>query len=303
LQTANSDGPELREYQAILSQLRETWRLIESGDFATARIALARVASIIPKAKWLQPVGEQLESADRAMGQLKTSALGWMNVSPVAEADGRALPAGRINKSLQTPAVFMQPNEVLPSQMILHVDAVGSFLVLRQPQVVIGPISGSIVPDIALIAEPNLPALQVERIDDDYFLKSGGAVNGKLLNSGDRLELSPRCRLTFAVPSPASTSAVLDLSGARLPRSEIRRVILMDQDIIIGSGSNSHVQSNQVTEAIVLHIRQGQLFCQSRQPVLVNGQPVDSQSPLPLGANVKTAGVSFVMTRGSTDRR
>jgi len=106
---------------------------------------------------------------------------------------------------------------------------------------------------------------------------------GRLLASGECLDLSPRCRLTFRLPSPASTTAVLDLTGARLPRADIRRVILMDQDLIIGPGSASHVVATQLERPVVLHVSQGQLVCQGRD------------AGIPVGERVSVGGVSFVL--------
>jgi hypothetical protein len=198
--------------------------------------------------------------------------------------------------SFERPVVPMASTETLPSRFVLHVDAVGSFLVLRQAVVKIGPISGSIAADIALVAEPNLPLLTVERVEDDYFLRTGNSGKGKLLASDDRLELSPRCRLKFSLPSPVSTTAVLDLSGAKLPRIEIRRIILMDQDLIIGPNSASHVVASGMRESMVLHVRQDRLYCQTHQTVLVNDEMADLSRALPVGVSVKTDGLCFAVT-------
>jgi hypothetical protein len=174
-------------------------------------------------------------------------------------------------------------DETLPTKFILQVDGAGSFLVVRQPAVTIGPISSSRIPDIALIAEPATPVASLDRVEDDYFLRS--ATNGsKLLTSGDRISLSPRCRLTFSVPNPSSTSAVLDLTTGRFPRGDLRRVILLDRDIVIGPGATAHARADHVIEPVVLHVRDGRLWCRTVQ--------------VPVGSPTSVAGVSFVVTRG-----
>src|SRR5207249_1716458 len=125
---------------------------------------------------------------------------------------------------------------------------------------------------------PALPPIAIERVDDDYFLRarvsvSAGPAAGRLLAPGELLELSPRCRLTFQLPSAASTSAALDLTGARLPRSDVRRIILMDRDLVVGPSSAAHVTARELAENVVLHLSGDQLFCQSRGPLLIDGQP------------------------------
>jgi hypothetical protein len=169
-------------------------------------------------------------------------------------------------------------NEMLPSKFMIQVDGAGSFLVLTKSPATIGPISSSQIPDVALIAEPGAAVASIERIDDDYFHA------GKLLASGDRITISPRCRLAFSVPNPSSTTAVLDLTAGRFPRADLRRVILLDRELVIGPGSASHIRADQISEPIALHIRDGRLWCRSSQICVGKPQTV--------------AGASFVVTMG-----
>ena len=82
--------------------------------------------------------------------------------------------------------------------------------------------------------DASAPTITLSRSDEDYFLKADrpATVNEapcttRLLNSGDRIGLGTRCRLTFRRPSAASGTAVLDISGGRLPAAGIRQVILI----------------------------------------------------------------------------
>jgi hypothetical protein len=199
-------------------------------------------------------------------------------------------------------------SDVLPSRFIIRVDGAGTVLVFRDPIVTIGPISSSRTPDLGLVAEPGLPLATVERVEDDYFLRApvaiaagamGGGSGSKLLAPGDRIALSPRCRLTFAMPSPASTSAVLELSGARHPRADVRRVVLLDRDLILGPGGAAHVRVDHAAEPIVLHVRGGRLCCEGKPgtAVTIDGRPMDRHAGIPIGAHVQAGGVSFVVTR------
>jgi hypothetical protein len=190
----------------------------------------------------------------------------------------------------------------LPSKFTLRVEGAGSLCVFRQPVVTIGPISSSQQPDLGLLAEPGIPVATIERREDEYFIRGNAlAVNdrpgsGKLLASGDRIALSPRCRLSFALPSAASTTAVLDLTGSRFPTADVRRVILLDRDIILGAGLSTHVRVEGAEETVILHVRDGRLFCESKSPVEVNDGPMDRMTGIPMGAHVKVAGVSFVVS-------
>lgn len=189
--------------------------------------------------------------------------------------------------------------------MIL-VDGVGSFLVLTDRQVTIGPSGSSSAPEVALMAEAGAPPTTVERLDEDYFVSAERPVqvndrrtNRALLSNGDRIGLSHRCRLRFGLPHPASTSAVLDLSGTRLAAGDARRVILLDRDLVLGPGSSSHIRADRLADPVVLSVRDGRLSCRSAGPITVDDRLADPAAWIPMGAQVRTDALSFVVTPAS----
>jgi hypothetical protein len=52
----------------------------------------------------------------------------------------------------------------VPSRFVLQVDGAGSYLIVTQPRVVIGPVSSSRQPDVALLAEATTSVAMVERV-------------------------------------------------------------------------------------------------------------------------------------------
>jgi hypothetical protein len=188
---------------------------------------------------------------------------------------------------------------------MIQIDGAGTFYVLRAPLVTMGPVSSSRLPDVGLIAEPGAPVVSIERSEDDYFIRATSAIavndrptNSKLLTRGDRIAISPRCRLTFNLPNPASTSATVDLAGGRFPRGDVRRVILLDRDLIIGPGNGAHVRADHLTGNVMLVVRDGRLLVQSDAHVTVDGKPMDRLSGIPLGGHVDVGGtLSFVITQ------
>jgi len=48
---------------------------------------------------------------------------------------------------------------------------------------------------------------------------------------------------------------------------------------------------------VVLHVRDGRLFAQTTQPLLVGGHEVAPRTAVPVGTHVKAGSVSFVVTR------
>ena len=192
----------------------------------------------------------------------------------------------------------------MPSQFVLQVDGVGSFVVFREARVTVGPISSSARPMLALIADPNMPVVMLERVEGDYFVRSqtpvevnGQPVTEKLLSDGDHIALSPRCRIKFHLPNPASTTAVLTVSGARLNRPDIRELILMDRDILVGPYINDHIRTDQLKDPVTLFAQNGRLLCRAKESILVDGCNLDPSVGLALDKPVKIGRLSMVVAR------
>ena len=192
----------------------------------------------------------------------------------------------------------------MPSRFVLQVDGVGSFIVFRDARVTVGPISSSARPMLALMADPNLPVIMIERMEGDYFVRSqtpvevnGQAVTEKLLADGDRITLSPRCSVRFHLPNPASTTAVLTVSGARLSRPDIKQLILMDRDILIGPYANDHIRTEQLKEPVALFAQNGRLLCRAKESILVDGRGFDPNVGLAMDKRVEIGKVSLVVAR------
>jgi hypothetical protein len=186
---------------------------------------------------------------------------------------------------------------------VLQIDGVGSFFVLRDGRITVGPVSSSARPTVGLMADPNLPVATIDRAEDDYFIRSSRPVRvndatttDKLLVDGDRIALSPRCRMKFGIPNPASTTATLSLSSARLGRADVRRIILMDRDILIGPSAGNHIVSELLDETIALFAQNEQLLCKTKERILVDDKPVSPRAGLPIGRQIRIGQISLVLT-------
>ena len=89
---------------------------------------------------------------------------------------------------------------------------------------------------------------------------------------------------------------MLDLSGTRLPSGDVRRVILMDDSIVIGPGPLAHIRADQLPAPVVLYVRNGQLLARGPAPVFVNDQPMDEQAGIPMGARVRIGSMTMTAT-------
>jgi hypothetical protein len=321
---------ETQRLREAVSQCRLAWSHLDRCEPRQAEEVVRRVAALLPGAKWPTAIARQLRQAAELLDELRAGPLGLCGIqSNAGAAPARAAPPApqHVNGNGHRGAEAVQPSpprgpamlvnhvppplpngdrgaDAVPPRFVLQVDGAGSFLVVTQPRVLVGPVSSSRQPDVALLAEASASLAAIERVDEDYFLRAAGpmAVNGracggKMLANGDEVALSPRCRFTFRQPSAASTSAVIDLTGTRYPRADVRRVILLDRELVIGPGVGAHVRIDELTEKVVLHVKGGRLYAQTNQPVLVGGEEIAPRSAVPVGTHVKAGSVSFVVTR------
>jgi tetratricopeptide (TPR) repeat protein len=274
---------------------------------------LKKIKVICPNAGWLNSAIEQSLKAADILDELAASPLGLEMDSDSKENDGLYGKPVKRTVSHDEPTSPGIPNKVsgnphkefsLSSKFVMHVDGIGGFLVLRENKVTIGPVSSSVQPMVGLMADPNLPVAAIERIDDDYFIRSSSpihvnnvAVTDKLLADGDHIALSARCSMKFHIPNPASATAVLQLSGSRLGRADIRQVILMDRDILIGQNRGNHIQAESLEETITLFAQNERLLCKAREKVFVKDAPINPSEGIPVDKQVRIGQISFVITK------
>lgn len=147
-----------------------------------------------------------------------------------------------------SPIDSKQRNDATPIRnAILHVDGLGGLLLVRSDFVSIGTTASRGKYDVTLQTTGHPSSMRIVRQEDDYFLRSSQTliVNGRemsehLLSDGDRISVGKRGRLRFRRPVLASGSAVLEITGARLPRRSIRKVLLMDDSLLFG-GNGCHL--------------------------------------------------------------
>ena len=119
--------------------------------------------------------------------------------------------------------------------------------------------------------------------------------NKILLEDGDKISLSMRCRMKFNVPNAASASAVISLASARLPNADTRNIILMDREIIIGPGIKNHIRANQMKDQIVLFKQNGKLLCRTDQNIEVDEKRYDSRKGLTINKPITIGKMSLVI--------
>ncbi|MBE0534695.1 MAG: hypothetical protein IH624_03435 [Phycisphaerae bacterium] len=305
---------ELRQLQDAVTMCRRAAAAVSTGQAREALALLGRLSLVLPEAKWADAAREHARRCAEAFEALSAGPLGFVEsgrVCAAVEADEPkpAAAAAEPESAVQAQAASEGRaafETAIPSRFLLQVDGVGAYLVLRDNPVTVGPISSSRRPAVALIEGANVPAATIERQDEDYFLTADAPIGvgemvltKKLLAHGDKIALSPRCRMKFEIPNAASNTAVLALSSAKLSRQDVNHVILMDRDILIGSGATHHVRTRDGRDALVLFVRDGRLYGRTQQAVIVDGREQDARQALPVGVPFRIGTLSMVITSAS----
>ncbi len=306
----NGDSEEIAELRRALTQCHQAGELLAAGQPGAALPLLRKVKTMYPSAKWLDKALADIRQAADALEELDAGPLG-LSIADAAGSRQQAMEGGRMEEPARyetAPDARIRPNNVgtacLPSEFVMQLDGIGSYLVFRDDRLTVGPISSSARPMLGLMAEPNLPVISIERVDEDYFVRSentiqvnGQPVTEKLLADGDAIALSARCRLRFRRPNPASTTAVLLLSGARLGRPDIRHILLMGRDILVGPYTNHHIQTEHLDETITFFEQNERLLCRASQPVTVGDGPMQPEHGLILDQPIRIGRLSMVLAK------
>jgi hypothetical protein len=310
------DGEEITDLRIALTHCHQAAEFVADGRAAEALPLLRRVKTICPSAKWLDKTMNDIRQAAEALEELNAGPLG-LSIADAAAAQDKTprtevgWASAHAAESPESPArhglkpILQEDSSPdLPSQFVMQMDGVGSFMVFRESRVTVGSISSSARPTLGLIAEPDLPMITIERMDGDYFIRAdkpieinGQALTERLLADGDRIALSPRCRLRFGLPNPASTTAVLTLTGAKLSRPDIRQVILMGRDILAGPYTNNHIQSEQLEQTVTFFAQNDRLLCRAPVPVTVDNRSMDPSNGLVLDTPIRIGTLAMVLVK------
>lgn len=306
------DGAEFAELTEALARCRQAAEYVAAGKPASALPLLRKVKAVCPSARWLDAAISDIKRAAEAYEELDAGPLGLTvaDATPIMEPDssdaGAVLASAKKREqgAVMREQAMPSDGDSLPSKFVMQIDGVGSFLVFRDPKITIGPISSRERPMLGLMADPNTPVILIERVEGDYFVRSqapidvnGRSVGETMLRDGDRITLSPRCVIRFHLPNPASTTALLTISGARLNRPDIRQLVLMDRDILVGPYTNNHIRTDHLKDAIALFAQNGRLLCRAKDSILVDGRSFDPSVGLAVGKPVEIGKLSMVVAR------
>ncbi|MDB4614198.1 hypothetical protein OAH18_00770 [bacterium] len=288
----------LSEAAAVMDQFAAASDAQQNGRYRDAANTLTRLATILPKAKWIAAAVKEARSAADAAESLNAGPLGMLDGFAATQV-GNAKPQKA--PSIEPVARPVAGIDTLTNndRSLLAVEGVGSFLVMRKAAVKIASASSKRPFDVGLVNAGTLPGLTIERIQDDYFLRSEDSVlvndrstKEKLLTNGDRIALNRRCSLKFVLPNPASTTAVLELTSAKLKRPDVRRIILCDDSIVMDQSRSAHVPLHEADPPVIIVARGSQLHAKP----MGRGITADQMQDIIAGESVTVGITSFKLS-------
>jgi len=287
--------PSRREVADLLATARQAADCLRAHAYADARRHVLSLARLLPKSAWVEAAGEQLRQLDEIRTAVCAGPLGdRLDAGGLADRPVNQPPLG------DTVAI---PDRVrcdtgLPERLLLLVDGGGSYLVLRGDRVSIGRVMASDPADVPVLSDLGERHASINRVEDDYFLISGKAVDvggcrtqHHLLRDGDRIVLGQRAKFTFRMPTRKSSSAVLDLSDTTKLPNDVRRVVLLRHHATLANTPSAHICCRHAGTPLVLFERGGAMWLRQKSDGHVDTEAVR----LPLGEPVEFAGVSLVL--------
>lgn len=291
LRLLGRNDPRRHELERNLELIGRVARTAAAAQYDEALRVLRQLRHLLPDVRWLKEAEEQLLKLRDTRMNLLSGPLGIAAESASgAQPPGQPVPVrGRAARAIDQPTVRIAsgaPGPMafwggavpgsedggLPARLLMLIDGVGSYLLLTQPRVSIGRLTGGpgsrdSVADIALLADISRHHADIARIEDDYFifphrdvLIDGEPTSHRLLFDKNRITLGKLARITYRLPNPRSSTAVLTLSDSVRMSHGVRDILLFNQLAVLGPGRQCHVRLPRVKDNLILYAQKGKLF-------------------------------------------
>jgi tetratricopeptide (TPR) repeat protein len=319
------NGGSVRQAEAqLLEEVAKGWTMARDlagrGEIGRALETVNRVRPMLADAPAaLERFGKQLEQQRPSFGTLLVqlheawAQEHWRDVVRLAEqilavaplhVEARKAQARAWKAIEREPKVAARtPEETDPSRrFMLWIDGVGGYLVCLAGRVTFGQAAPDAFVDVPLLADVSRTHAVLRRDAEGYLLEAvrsvrvnGQPVEKALLQPGDRIMLGSTCQVQFRQPVPVSATARLDLvSGHRLPLA-VDAVLLMADTLILGPGSQAHVQVPDLEHPVVLFRHKEGLGVRYAGSLTVDGEPCRERAVLGPTSHVRADNFTFAV--------
>lgn len=287
------------ELEEAVRIAKEAAAAMSDGRYSKAGVLMGRLGQMEIKASWVDSVRKQLDAIDDQRRVLLEGPLGLLlgrktptelDAASIVGQETMAKPANiKVPPVIAAVAKSPAVNGLPSRHMMLRIDGVGSFLLLRGDRIGIGRNGPDATADLQLLSDLSERQAEVVRAGEDYFLVSmsgvelaGRPVEHALLQDGDRIRLGHRVKLKFLRPSLKSSAAVLELGDGVRTSSDCRRVILWSGPLLLGGTRECHVPIRGASAGVILMERGGVVSVRS---MVSGGQPVTLSMGVPVEFN------------------
>ena len=193
---------------------------------------------------------------------------------------------------------------------MLWIDSVGALLVCLDDQIVLGQPAGEpgTGPAVPILADLSRRHAIIRREAGRYVLQPLGKVRIDRSEVSETTVLPDQCivelgegvRFRFEKPHALSATARLTPESGHRLSPPADAVLLMADSCVLGPAAHCHVRCRGWTDDVVLFRQQGELFCRSKQPLVVDG--VQQTGTVPLAGNPRIEGQDFALTVEDPDK-
>lgn len=107
--------------------------------------------------------------------------------------------------------------------------------------------------DVCVRADWPRYAGSIERVDGDYFWKTARSADRReLIHSGQPIPIQGTAVINLLQPSPLCDSAALVLSAPHRFDEHVDGVVLVNETLLVGPGSDCHIRCRESTDRAIL---------------------------------------------------
>ncbi len=236
-----------RQLETQLKRFHKVIAVVRQADYARALRLLKLQQRVFPEADWIAQALAAMESCVCAVEQIFSGPLGFVDgaVGPKT-LDNLPFHADDAVATADLPHSDFLHSDPRNRAALLHVDQLGSLMVLTESRITIGTTSSvreGRRPDIALQTEGGA-VVSILRSGEDYlatseqpFTVNDRSARQHLLGHSDTIQIGKRGRMKFLRSVTASDSAVLKITGSKMKQRQIRSVVLMGDSLVFGQNS------------------------------------------------------------------
>ncbi len=263
LNEAGIDGSVQQEVKVQLNRCYNVRRAVEESDYVDANRHLKLLARKLPEATWISDMLDSVQVCLDRVECVKAGPFGLLGQASFLPPEQRMPSAlGNWNKRRRMNrhgGEYDRSNEAGPSAVrsILQVDQLGSLLLVQGDICSVGAATASRC-DVTLQTEGSKDRILICRDGEDYFATSQQPffvndllASRHLLEHSDSIHIGKRGRLKYSRPVAASSTAVLQITGSKMKRRDIRAIVLVD-DVVVFGQNRGHFRMSGFDSPIML---------------------------------------------------